>query len=65
MDYEVIKIDYSTFERVEQVNYLGTTLRYQNSAQEEIKRGLNLGNACSHLVQNLSFSSLQSKHIIL
>jgi len=33
--------------------YLGTTLTYQNSIQEEIKSRLKSGNACYHLVQNL------------
>jgi len=41
-----IKTDNSSFERVEEFIYLGTTLTNQNSIQEEIKSGLNLGNAC-------------------
>jgi len=32
-----MKIDNSSFERVEQFKYLGTTLTDQNSIQEEIK----------------------------
>jgi len=32
-----IKTDNSSFERVEEFKYLGTTLTYQNSIQEEIK----------------------------
>ena len=32
-----IKIDNSSFERVEQLKFLGTTLMNQNSIQEEIK----------------------------
>ena len=32
-----IKIDNSSFERVEQFKYLGTTLRNRNSVQEEIE----------------------------
>jgi hypothetical protein len=36
-----IKIENSSFERVEQFKYLGTTLKtYQNSIQEEIKSRL-------------------------
>ena len=32
-----IKIDISSFERVEEFRYLGTNLKHQNSIQEEIK----------------------------
>jgi len=32
-----IKIDNISFESVEELKYLGTTLTYQNSIQEEIK----------------------------
>jgi hypothetical protein len=48
-----MKIDNSSFERVEEFKYLGTTLTSQNSIQEEIKMRLKLGNACYHLVQSL------------
>jgi hypothetical protein len=41
-----IKINTSSFERVEQFKYLGTTLTYQDYIQEEIMRILKLGNAC-------------------
>ena len=41
-----VKIDNSSFERVEEFKYLGTTLTDQNSIQEEIKSRLKLGNAC-------------------
>jgi len=58
-----MKIDNSSFERVEEFKYLGTTLTNQNSIQEEIKRRLKSGNACYHLVQNLLSSSLLSKNI--
>jgi len=47
-----IKIENSSFERVEQLKYLGTTLMDQNSIQEEIKGRLKSGNACYHMVQN-------------
>jgi len=33
-----MKIDNNSFERVEEFDYLGTTLTNQNSMQEEIKR---------------------------
>jgi hypothetical protein len=44
--------------RVEEFKYLGTTLTNQNSIQEEIKSRLKSGNACYHSVQNLLSSSL-------
>jgi len=47
---------------VEEFKYLGTTLINQNSNQEEIKTRLKSGNACYHLVQNLSSSCLLSKN---
>ena len=45
-----MKIVSSSFERVEQFKYLGTTLTNQNSVQEEIKSRLKSGNACYHSV---------------
>ena len=48
-----VRIDNSTFERVEEFKYLGTNLTHQNSIAEEIKSRLRLGNACYHSVQNL------------
>jgi hypothetical protein len=56
-----VKIDNSSFERVEEFKYLGVTLIDQNSIQEEIKTRWKLGNACYHSVQNVSCSSLLSK----
>jgi len=55
-----MKTDNSSFERVEDFNYLGTTLTIQNSSQKEIKSRLKLGNACYYSVQNLLSSSLLS-----
>ena len=48
-----VRTDNSTFERVEEFIYLGTTFTNQNSFAEEIKSSLRSGNACYHSVQNL------------
>ena len=56
-------INNSTFKRVEEFKYLGTTLTHQNSIPEEIKSRLRLGNACYHSVQNLLSSRLLSKNL--
>ena len=58
-----MRIDNSTFERVEEFKYLGTTLTYQNSIPEEIKSTLSSGNAHYHSVQNLLSSRLLSKNL--
>jgi len=58
-----VRIDNSTFERVEEFKYLGTTLTNQNSIAEEIKSRLRSENACCHLMQNLLSSRLLSKNV--
>ena len=58
-----LRIHTSTFERVEEFKYLGTTLTNQNSIAEEIKSRLRSGNACYHLVQNLLSSRLLPKNL--
>jgi len=58
-----VRIDNSTFDRVEGFKYLGTTLTNKNSIAEEIKSRLRSGNACSHSVQNLLSSRLLSKNL--
>jgi len=58
-----VRTDSSTFERVEEFKYLGTTLTNQNSIPKEIKSRLRSGNACYHSVQNLLSSRLLSKNL--
>ena len=58
-----VRIDNSTFERVEEFKYLGTTLTNKNFIAEEIKSRLRSGNACYHSVQNLLSSRLLSKNL--
>jgi len=58
-----MKIDNSSFERMEEFKYLGTTSTTQNSIQEEIKSRLRSRNACYHSVQNFLSSSLLSKNL--
>jgi hypothetical protein len=48
---------------VSQFRYLETTVTNKNLIQEEIKRRLNSGNACYHLVQKLLSSRLLSKNV--
>ena len=56
-----VRMNNSTFERVEEFKDLGTTLTNQNSIAEEIKSRLRSGNACYYPVQNLLCSRLLSK----
>jgi UDP-galactopyranose mutase len=58
-----MEVDNSSFERVEEFKYLGTTLTNQSSIEEEIKRRLESGNPCYHSMQNLLSYSLLSKNI--
>ena len=66
-----MNIDNRSLEMVEELKYLGTTLTYQHSIQEEIKSRLKPGNVCYNSVQNpllssLLFKNLKSKvHIII
>ena len=50
---------------MEELKYLGNTLKNQNAIREEIKSRLKSGNACSHSVQNHLSYSLLSKTIKL
>ena len=58
-----IKTDNSSFERVDQFEYMGMTLKNHNSIQEEIKSRMKSGNACYHSVQNLLPYILLSQNI--
>jgi len=58
-----IKTDNSSFESVEQFNYLGKILTSQNFIQEEIESRMKSRNACYHSVQNHLSSSLLSRNI--
>jgi len=58
-----LRIDNSTFDRVEDFKYLGTTLTNQNCIAEEIKSRLKSGNASYHSVQNPLSSRLLSKNL--
>jgi UDP-galactopyranose mutase len=62
MPVNSVRIVNSTFERVEEFKYLGTTLTNQNSIAGEIKSRLRSGNACYHSVQNLLSSRLLFKN---
>jgi hypothetical protein len=53
----------TSFENVAQFRYFGMIVTNQNLIQEEIKRRLNLSNACYHSIQNLLSSHSLSKKI--
>jgi hypothetical protein len=55
--------DNNSFERVEEFRYFRTSLKNQNSIQEEINGRLKSGNACYHSVQNILYPRLLSKNL--
>ncbi|KAJ4434346.1 hypothetical protein ANN_22905 [Periplaneta americana] len=58
-----IKIGDLSFEWVEKFKYLGATVTNINDTREEIKRRINMGNACYYSVEKLLSSSLLSKNL--
>ncbi|KAJ4434002.1 hypothetical protein ANN_16321 [Periplaneta americana] len=58
-----IKIGDLLFEEVEKFKYLGVTVTNINDTREEIKRRINMGNACYYPVEKLLSSSLLSKNL--
>ncbi|KAJ4438516.1 hypothetical protein ANN_14461 [Periplaneta americana] len=58
-----IQIEDLSFEEVEKFKYLGATVTNINDTREEIKRKINMGNACYCSVGKLLSSSLLSKNL--
>ncbi|KAJ4425767.1 hypothetical protein ANN_27390, partial [Periplaneta americana] len=58
-----IKIGDLSFEEVEKFKYLGATVTNINDTREEIKRRINMGNACYYSVEKHLSSSLLSKNL--
>ncbi|KAJ4446922.1 hypothetical protein ANN_13623 [Periplaneta americana] len=58
-----IKIGDLSFEEVEKFKYLGATVTNINDTREDIKRRINMGNACYYSVEKLLSSSLLSRNL--
>ena len=58
-------IENLSFEKVEKFKYLGVTVTYRpmNDMREEIKRRINMGNACYYSLQKILSSHLLSKKL--
>ncbi|KAJ4432565.1 hypothetical protein ANN_21188 [Periplaneta americana] len=59
----IIKIGNLSFEEVEKFRYLGATVTNINDSLEEIKRRMNMENACYYWFEKLLSSSLLSKNL--
>ncbi|KAJ4431805.1 hypothetical protein ANN_20410 [Periplaneta americana] len=58
-----IKVGDLSLEEVEKFKYLGATVTNINDTREEIKRRINMGNACYYTLEKLLSSSLLSKNL--
>ena len=58
-----IVIGNSLFENVEKLRYLGVTVKNTNDMREEIKRRINMGNACFYTHEKILSSHLLSKKL--
>ena len=56
-----IVIENFSFEKVEKFKYLGVTVTNTNDLREEVKRRINVGNACYHSLHKILSSRLFSK----
>ena len=52
-----------SFENVEKFRYLGLTVTNTNGMREEIKRRINMGNACYYSLEKMLSSGLLSKKL--
>ena len=56
-------IENLSFEKVEKYKYLGVKVTNTNDIREEIKRRINMGNACYYSLEKISSSRLLSKKL--